>query len=675
MRENVKMSMNASGHVKLLIRSFAPKMLWVAALVLVLLPAAAAQAQSPLNISVTAGFDGYAKQNVWMPITVHAENNGSPLAGEIRARANYPGESYAASLNLPAQSQKTVTILVPYRGDYTVQFVTDDGQTQFKKVVNPRALAPYDYFVGVVADNRDVLNFLAGLQTPATGGPVSVAHLRITDLPAQVGGLAAFDVLIFNGVDTGALSAGQLAALSDWVVGGGKLVVGGGPNAGLTVNGLQSLLPASNFVLKTVPALDNLQNLGGRPISNEGPFSAAVPQSVGGTIDLYEQDMPFLVRQSLGEGQVIYFALDFSLAPMDGWAGNENFWRHILAPLASHPPFYVGYEAPRAINDYLAAINGSGLPSPVFFTGFLCLYFLFLVPLNYWALKRLKRREWAWLTIPALIVLFTLAGYVGGFRSRGKNSILRQLSVVWQQSGASVAQETAYLGLYAPVRDHFDIVFDDVALVQPSEGGNGYRGVKANVSAPTTIFYGARTELRNLWTDIGSMSTIVALRRTTVQPIDLQLTLGGTSSSPSLSGTIVNHTPHTFTATVLFVGSNGVKLGLLPPGETRVDQSLQRLDTQPYNGTDLWGTPYSRLNSPLQQTRDQVVRGLFWNNQFAAPYPQAVQPAQVQPNDVIFLVGWLDAAPSDWISVAHKRVTHQPAQIRVVAALPAGGGK
>ncbi len=648
------------------------KKLLLVLLALLLLPIVSAQAQSPaLAISVDAGFDGYAKQNVWMPITVHAENNGSPLSGEIRARASYPGETYAVSLNLPAQSQKTVTILVPYHGDYTVKFVTDDGETRFKKVVSPRNIAPYDYFVGIIADSRDVLNFLAGLQSSA-GSPVSLAHLQLNDLPAQVGGLAAFDVLIFNNVDTGALSAGQIATISEWVAAGGRLVVGGGPNAGLTVNGLQSLLPASNFVLKTVPTLDNLQNLGGRPIPNEGPFSAAVPQSVSGNVDLYEQDMPFLVRQSLGEGQVVYFALDFSLAPMDGWAGNENFWRQVLKPMESHPPFYVGYEAPRAINDYLAAIEGSGLPSPLFFTGFLCLYFLFLVPLNYWMLKRFKRREWAWLTIPALIVLFTLVGYVGGFRARGKNSILRQLSVVWQQNGASAAEETAYLGLYAPVRDHFDIVFDDVALVQPNEGGNGYRGIKANVSAPTTIFYGSRTELRNLWTDIGSMSTIVAQRRTSVAPIELQLALSGDRKSPQLNGTIINRSPHTFTAVALFVGNYGTRLGSLPPGETAVDQSLQLLDVQGYNGTDLWRVPYTQLNNPLAQTQDQVIRGLFWNNQFSGPYPKTTRS---QLDDTIFLVGWLDKIPSEWISVAHKRVTYQPAQVRVVAASLTGGVK
>ncbi len=634
-------------------------------LALLLLPMVSTRAQSPgLTLLVDAGFDGYAKQNVWMPITVHAENTGAAIAGEVRARANYPGETYAVSLNLPAQSQKTITLLTPYRGEYTVEFVTDDGATLFHKTLNPRVLAPFDFLVGIVGDNRDVLNFLAGLQSN-TGNPVSVAHLSVRNIPAQSGSLAAFDALIFNDVDTGALSSAQLETLTNWVIGGGKLVVGGGPNAGLTVSGLQSLLPASKFVLKTILSLDNLQNYGGRPIPNAGPFSAAVPQSVSGTVDLYEQDAPFLVRQSLGDGQIIYFALDFALSPMDGWAGNDNFWRQALNPLESHPPYYAGYDAPRAINDFLAAIEGAGLPSPTIFTGFLCLYFLFLVPLNYWALKRLKHREWAWLTIPALIVLFTLVGYLGGFRARGTTTILRQLSVVWQQNNQSATEETAYLGLFAPVRDHFDITFNDAALVQPSEGGSGFKGVKTNVSAPTTIFYGSRTQLRNLWTDIGSMSTVVAQRSAAADPIDLRLALDGGTQSPRLHGTIVNYSPHTFTNVALFAGNYGVQLGTLPPGETPVDQKMQLLDTQPYNGNNVWGVSYAQTNNPQLQVQDQVERAIFWNNNFA---PTPVQTRRYL-GKTVYMAGWLETVSDDgWVSVSHRRVNHQQAELRIVAA-------
>lgn len=640
-------------------------------ILLLLMPLAAAQAQSStLKIDVKIGFDGYAKQNTWVPITVRAENAGPPISGEIRARSDYPGETYAVSLNLPAQSQKTITFLAPNRNSYTVKFVTDDGNTRYDTIVNPRQLAPYDYFVGVIAGDPGTLNLLGGLSTP-TGNVVSVAHLTVDDLPAQAGGLAAFDALIFNDVDTTLLSAGQLATLTGWVAGGGRLVVGGGPNAGLTVAGLQSLLPATDFVLETLPGLDNLAALGNRTIPNAGPFIAAVPKKItDGIVKLYEQDFPFWVQKKYGMGDVSYFALDFNLAPLDGWAGNDTFWNTMLDPWQGVPPFYTGYAAPQAITDVLANIPGAGLPSPWRFTAFLCFYFLFLVPINYFILKRMKRRELAWLTIPAVILLFTIVGYATGFRARGSDTLLRQLSVVQQPNGSTSARETAFLGLYSPARDKFTLKFSGDTLIRPNESVNGFRGVKTNVSAPTTIFYGASTELRNLWTDIGSLSTVMAQRRITTKPIDVQLTVDRSTAPPFLKGKIINYTPHTFSDVVIVAGLYGYPLGELPPGETLIDMTAMKpLDVMQYTGQTIWRVSYEQVSLD-ERLKDQTVRAILWGEQFAPPpvKPGGGVSAATDNRAGIIVVGWRDDATSDLVTIDVPRVVQQAQELRIITA-------
>ncbi len=636
---------------------------------LLLMPLAAAQAQpSALKIKVEMGFGGYAKQNAWIPIIVRAENTGAPVSGEIRARSDYPGETYAISLNLPAQSQKTVTFLVPNRSKYTVKFVTDDGETRYDTIVTPRQLAPYDYFVGVIAGDPGTLNLLGGLST-GTGNVVSVAHLTVSDLPAQSGGLVAFNALIFNDVDTTVLSAGQIAALADWVAGGGRLVVGGGPNAGLTVAGLQSLLPAADFVLETLPRLDNLAALGKRAIPNAGPFIAAVPQTTDGIVKLYEQDFPFWVQKKYGRGDISYFALDFSLAPLDGWAGNDTFWNTMLDSLQGNPPFFTGYAAPQAITDILANIPGAGLPSPWRFTAFLCFYFLFLVPINYFVLKRMKRRELAWLTIPALILLFTVIGYAIGFRSRGSDTLLRQLSVVQQPNNSAIASETAFLGLYSPVRDKFTLKFSEEVLVRFSDAQNGYRGIKTNVNAPTTIFYGASTELRNLWTDIGSMSTVMAQRRIATDPIDVRLTVDRSPLRPFLKGTIVNRTPYTFSDVVIIAGSYGYPLGELPPGETQISAEIKPLDAAQYTGQTMWRVSYDQVSLD-ERVRDQTIRAIVWGDQFA-PLPVksgAGNSGATNNRTEIMVIGWRNDITSDLVTVDVPRVVQQAQELRIITA-------
>ncbi len=643
-----------------------PKRIIFLLIILLLLPMGTVSAQNnSLRISVSAGYGGYAKQNTWMPVVVSAENTGESLTGEIRVQSTYPGETYAATLNLPAQSQKQITLFVPTQYEYSVEFVTDSGDTLFRRKVSSRSLAPFDFAVGIISDDANLLSFLGGLQSTQNITPVAVAHLSVAALPPSAAALATFDALIFNDVDTSPLTGAQKDALSAWIANGGKLVVGGGPNAGLTVTGLADLLPVSDFQLKTLPTLIDLTNFGRREIPAQGPYIAAVPQEVAGSIDLYEQENPFLVRQHFGNGDVIYFALDFGLAPMDGWAGNEHFWHEMLDPLQSSPPFYAGYDSPRFIYDALANIAVAGLPSPLNFTAFLCLYFVFLVPLNYWFLRRIKRKELAWLTIPTLILLFTLVGYIGGFRTRGRDVLLRQMDVVQHFEKSQDANIISFLGLYSPARGRFTLQFKgDNVLVQPTDGGNGgFDGVKKTSSAPTTVFYSAQTELRNLWTDVGTMSTAVAYHRAPEKPIDLNLRVNESGRILSLTGTIVNHGTQTLSDAILLLGEKGVPVGDIHAGENKIDLALQTIDRQLYNDTTLWGENYYNIDDVQRRLNDQLIKSIFWNDQYGP-----VSSGSRLSSDTIVFAGWVYDARADFVNVMGKSVSHNVTQLHIVSA-------
>ncbi len=636
----------------------------------------AAQTGETLFFEVQPGFDGYFKQNTWTPIVVRAVNTGPPVAGEIRLQTDYPGETYARQLTLPAQAQKRVTLFVPLRGgDVTVEFVTEAGQTLYRRKITPRSVSGYAYMVGVISVDPGLLNLLAGLQTANYAEPLTVVHLAPTDLPDRAAALAGLDALVFNNVDTGSLTAAQQAALSAWVRAGGKLVIGGGPNAALTAAGLADFLPDA-LTAVTLPTLVDLGRYVNKSVPEQGPYIAAVPQNSQGIIEIYEQDRPLLIRYPVGQGQVIYFALDFGLAPMNGWAGNEAFWRRALAPLKSNVPFYAQYDAPRTINDSLANISVAALPSPFYFLAFLCSYALFLVPLNYFVLKRLKKIEWAWLTIPALILLFTLFGYAAGFRNRGGTTILRQVSVIHQTAGESTAQVETFLGLYSPVRQRYTLQFPPDALVQPTDSGNGgFNGVKTATSAPTTIFYGNHTELRNLWTDIGGMSTVLVQHQAEQPPIDMQLAVVRQGADWRIVGKIINRTRRPVQQAALLRGNFGAQLPALPPGETAVDYPLQQLDTQVYNDVTLWGQAYYNIDDVQLQLNDRIIKNIFWSSDGPPRVAASFAPTPEADPGPIILVGWQFDAPSvTEIKTGGSRFDRQVTNLLIVN-LPAREGQ
>jgi len=646
--------------------------LLIALLLLLLSPVALAQSQSSgLRFWVEHGFDGYVKDSLWTPIHITAANTGEAVAGEIRVITQYPGERYVHRLTLPSQSQKEVTLLIPLRdGEYTVEFVNDAGKTLYRRQQRAQILPRENFLVGVVAPQPELLNFLAGLGSPQSGYQVEVAHLALDELPERAIALDALNALIFNDVDTAQLTPAQQDALARWVKQGGKLIAGGGPNAAATIAGLSSLLPLTGVNIKTLDTLIDLGNLVNEPVPEQGPYLAGIPQPApNANIDLYEQGDPFLLSAPLGAGQLVYFALDFSLAPMNGWAGNEAFWKRLLDPLAAPPPFYANYNALRAINNALADIPGAGLPSPQAFLAYLSAYFFALIPANYLFLRIVKRPQWAWVTIPALIVLFTLLGYISGFRARGGRVILRQLSITRQVSGDDTAAVETFIGLYSPSRARYTLRFNNSALPQPTDGGSGYKGVKTTSSAPTTIRFDDRNELQNLWADIGSMATALAHDELAVQPIELDLRLKPEGSGWRISGRIVNNTGQTLNNAGLLAGDYGLGLSGLKPGLTEVDQRMRKIDIEPYSGVSIWSSKsYYQLDDAEAQIRDQIVRSIFFNNYPTLPYPSNAM-GRGQVKDTVFLTGWQEQdSPAVSFELLNHSASREAFGLRIVAA-------
>ncbi|MFQ5575415.1 MAG: hypothetical protein ACE5G8_00345 [Anaerolineae bacterium] len=647
----------------------------LALLAVTLAPTANAQSgDDALSVTVEVGFDGYVKTNAWAPVQVTATNTGPSVAGEVRLTTNYPGETYARALSLPSGSKKSVTLFAQLRGDgrFTLEFVTASGQLLYRRTQTPRMLPPDIFMAGVVSSDPSQLNVLAGLRSAssATGSnePLAVAHLILDQIPEQAAGLSALDALIFNDVDTTPMTPAQRRAVADWVSLGGRLVVGGGPNAAATVAGLADLLPVASLSIQTFPTLVDLGSLVAKAVPDQGPYLVAVPGETSGTVDLYEQGNPLLVHQTVGVGTVTYFGLDFGLAPMDGWAGNEAFWTKILRPLQNTPPFYTTYEAANSINDALANIAVAGLPSPVSLLVFLCTYIVVLVPLNYFVLKRIGRREWAWITIPALIILFTLVGYVGGFRSRSGQVMLRQVSVVRQSEGAARAAVDTFIGLYSPARDHYTLKFAGDVLVQPTDGGSNFKGVKRTASAPTTIFYGPRTELQNLWTDIGSMATALAHGQTQARPIEVNVTLNRQGSRWQASGAIINNSGQTLDDAVLLIGNRGVQLSRLKPGRTKIDHPLRVLNTRPYGDTTLWGEYYYQLGSAQERLNDQIIKSVFWPGSAGANRLLGLGLA-IDPDTTVVLLGWqYNTPPETRIEVVGRSVSSSNTNLLIVTA-------
>src|SRR6185503_8114919 len=82
------------------------------------------------------------------------------------------------------------------------------------------------------------------------------------------------------------------------------------------------------------------------------------------------------------------------------------------------------------VQSYLYRLAEIGPPSAKYVIFFLLFYALAVGPINYAVLKWKRKTDLAWLTIPAVVILFTLVSVTVAQMSRGGESLVADVSLV-----------------------------------------------------------------------------------------------------------------------------------------------------------------------------------------------------------------------------------------------------
>src|SRR5262249_10338854 len=124
--------------------------------------------------------------------------------------------------------------------------------------------------------------------------------------------------------------------------------------------------------------------------------------------------------------------------------------------------------------------------------------------------RRLRRLEWAWLTVPAAVLLFAGGLYFVGFGLRGDQSQISQVAIVQGSEGQERGFATAFVGLFSPRRTRYTLGFPPGARLREtrlsetrtfSDLGNDLAVVRqSDVDA----------EVPDVLVDVGSVRTFMA---------------------------------------------------------------------------------------------------------------------------------------------------------------------
>lgn len=348
------------------------------------------------------------------------------------------------------------------------------------------------------ATPTDLPQFGGGSKSPnlnASNQPVRPLGAPHDLIPSRWIGLDAVDLVVLQDFPHAALTPVQIATLRGYAAGGGALLALGGANwQRLSTSPLADLWPVVPQSSGTAPAGDvstlidrfaRFPNMTGADRLGGAPVVATRANLKPGRRSLIGQSSaPILAANDFGAGQVLFLSVDPTQPPFLGWRGHARLWADIFRP-SSRPaqiatvgePSFDDEGNPYAYQQQQIASPSDGLlealktskqlktPPVSTIAWFLALYVFFLVPVNYVVLRYFDRRELAWVTIPVIVLAFSVMSYAAALRIKGTAILTRQVNIVQTSDGSGLARADAMLWLFSPKKTTYDISSKDPQMV------------------------------------------------------------------------------------------------------------------------------------------------------------------------------------------------------------------
>lgn len=522
-----------------------------------------AQETSPISLEIEYGFSQSCKTNHWLPIWITIQNEGEDFSGAVEFSPSQEA-SYRLPISLPANGQKEYHTQI-YIDNSTSQNLlvklTDDKNksiTTFRKKTNCTS-SP---IIGVVSSTPSaftILNapILKNIQNHET------TFISIDRIPNSALSLRAIDYLVISNVDTTRLTEEQQQAISIWVSQGGQLILSAGSSWQTNLAGFESLLPIQINGSTTTSIENGFQLL-------DIDFSLSDIVISTGNLNtkaevLYEnQGLPLVVQQKFGTGSTTLITFDPNHPTFRSWSKLDAFYSTLLNYKTSS-----SYNYPNQFQDWRAGQNAAtafpnlNIPSLWLICGILIFYIILLGPGTYIVLGYLNKREWAWVTTPGFIVLFSLAFILVGAGFRGNRPLSNHLAVVQFSAEDEFANAKGIYGVFSPTRRNYN--FDISAGFSPHSlpDVNSYsNSLNTEWEFSKTQDYTAATRI-----DTAGFATFGVQGFISAPKIEIESHLEVRSGTLYLVGRVQNNTEIALIDCALVYPDGVFKLGLLSPGE------------------------------------------------------------------------------------------------------------
>ena len=190
-------------------------------------------------------------------------------------------------------------------------------------------------------------------------------------------------------------------------------------------------------------------------------------QDLHGQVEVWQGDLPLVVRRPYGLGEVVVIGGDFDRPPLAQWPDRGRFLRKLLdLPL---PKGEEAREGSALMHTGYRDLSGqlrcgldqfAGLPMVSFWpvAGLAVLYLLLIGPGDYFFLRKVVgRMHWTWWTFSTMVVLTAGAAYGLNVYLKGREVRYNKVDLLDVDTAAGRVRGTTWINLFSPQTDTYTL--------------------------------------------------------------------------------------------------------------------------------------------------------------------------------------------------------------------------
>ena len=492
--------------------SYAPGWPDISCLTLLLLLnlSAIAAADGPKIVDVDVGLGGAFKLGLAAPVIVSVEGGEAPQTLDVEVIAS-DSEGFGVLTKpidnkpLRVEPGKVSRLLLYTRiGKSSAPIVVrilDNRRVVAKKSISEYDSSGVESYHPVSSDNRLMVELgqSCSLSSLLKLSKYENREHRLVTRHVDAIESMPLDWIGYEGVDQVWLTVGngkwaknltpegpRVKALKEWVESGGKLVLSCGSMGQemFSKNGpLASLLPGKYIDLATLRQTDVIEVYCGakQPIQLSGGSLSitrieADPRSIELAVGTGENQLPLVVRSSVGFGEITFVGFDLNSIAINNWPEKNKLFDRLETAqyegLGGSPSLatkqnniishFDGHSG--LLNSLLSTLDQSfgGITVTPFIVivGLIILYLLLIGPGDYWITSIwLKRPEVTWITFPLIVAATSIGAYYSAITLKGDQLVTNQVEIVDIDTESNNGRGVVLSHLFTPNADRFNISY------------------------------------------------------------------------------------------------------------------------------------------------------------------------------------------------------------------------